>query len=188
MKSKLTFYQYDTVMCRIDRWFHHVGKHQRLHRVYVLTYPRENSPRALFNVYVSWFYCAISGLFVLHLFIFYLFRPRLCTLATHDLHSLFIDYRCVGWSFKFLCFNFVFFFSPLLLFLLLLLFVSYTNLFAHLCLFVMFPRFPSNFWYSLNTLYTFSPSVHSLLCLPYIFSLHQLIFAIHLHLITFGFV
>lgn len=40
--GQLTFYQYDTVMCRIDRWFHHIEEHQwRLCWNSKLTYPCE---------------------------------------------------------------------------------------------------------------------------------------------------
>lgn len=40
---QLTFYQYDTVMCRIDRWFHHVEEHQWWPNEYKLTYPCESN-------------------------------------------------------------------------------------------------------------------------------------------------
>lgn len=46
MKKKLvqlTFYQYDTVMCRIDRWFHHVEEHQWRLCGCKLTYPPESN-------------------------------------------------------------------------------------------------------------------------------------------------
>lgn len=45
---QLTFYQYDTVMCRIDRWFHHVEEHQWWRSKCKLTYPCENNTRLNF--------------------------------------------------------------------------------------------------------------------------------------------